>query len=109
VTVGILSDDERRVVAEQRLGFVVTCCPNGTPNLSPKGTVAAWDGDQLVVTDIASLRSVPYLRRKPALKVNVVDPIARTAYRFKTTVTVHDGGEVYDGVVASYRRRGASS
>ena len=32
----------KRVVEEQRLGFVATVSPDGTPNLSPKGTTAVW-------------------------------------------------------------------
>ena len=30
---GILTDDMQRVVREQRLAFVATVCPDGTPNL----------------------------------------------------------------------------
>jgi hypothetical protein len=44
----LLTADMKRVVAEQRLGFVATVCPDGTPNLSPKGTIAVWDDDYLV-------------------------------------------------------------
>lgn len=43
----MLTDDMKRVVEEQRLGFVATVCPDGTPNLSPKGTTAVWDDDRL--------------------------------------------------------------
>jgi uncharacterized protein len=32
---GLLTADMKRVVEEQRLGFVATVCPDGTPNLSP--------------------------------------------------------------------------
>jgi predicted pyridoxine 5'-phosphate oxidase superfamily flavin-nucleotide-binding protein len=39
---GILTNDMKRVVEQQRLGFVATVCPDGTPNLSPKGTTAVW-------------------------------------------------------------------
>ncbi len=52
--VGILTDDMKRVVREQRLGFVATVCPDGTPNLSPKGTTAAWGDDHLIFADIRS-------------------------------------------------------
>jgi hypothetical protein len=31
-----LTADMKRVVMEQRLAFVATVCPDGTPNLSPK-------------------------------------------------------------------------
>src|SRR5215207_674861 len=99
----------RRLVAEQRLGFVATVCPDGTPNLSPKGTVAVWDDDRLVFADIASPRTVANLRRNSAVEVNVVDPIARRGYRFKGTATVHDGGEIHDEVVVWYRRNGTAS
>ena len=34
------TDDMKRIVAEQKLAFVATVCPDGTPNLSPKGTIA---------------------------------------------------------------------
>jgi hypothetical protein len=37
---GILTDDMKRIVREQRLGYIATVCPDGTPNLLPKGTTA---------------------------------------------------------------------
>jgi predicted pyridoxine 5'-phosphate oxidase superfamily flavin-nucleotide-binding protein len=46
--VGILTDDMKRVVRQQRLAFVATVCADNTPNLSPKGTIAVWDDDHLV-------------------------------------------------------------
>jgi len=38
-----LTADMKRVVVERRLAFVATVCPDGTPNLSPKGTISVWD------------------------------------------------------------------
>jgi predicted pyridoxine 5'-phosphate oxidase superfamily flavin-nucleotide-binding protein len=35
-SMGILTGDMRRVI-EAELGFIATVCPDGTPNLSPKG------------------------------------------------------------------------
>ena len=34
---GILTDDMKRLVDEQQLGFWVTVCPDGSPNLSRRG------------------------------------------------------------------------
>jgi hypothetical protein len=48
IHMGILSDDMKRLVRDQRLGYIATVCPDGTPNLSPKGTTAVWDDDHLV-------------------------------------------------------------
>ena len=36
----ILTDDMKRLIDEQRLGFFATVCADGSPNLSPKGTIA---------------------------------------------------------------------
>ena len=36
-----LTEDMRHVIAEQKLAFVATVCPDGTPNLSPKGTIGS--------------------------------------------------------------------
>jgi hypothetical protein len=66
----------KRVVGEQRLGFVATVCPNGTPNLSPKGTTAVWDDDHLVFANIRSPGTLANLRQNPNVEVNVVDQFA---------------------------------
>src|SRR5215207_7498905 len=97
------------VVREQKLGYVATVCPDGTPNLSPKGTTAVWDENRLVFADIASPRSVANLRANPAVEINVVDPIARKGWRFKGRGAVHDGGVMFDEVVSWYRRSGTVS
>jgi hypothetical protein len=34
-----LTSDMKRVVDQERLGFFATVCPDGSPNLSPKGTL----------------------------------------------------------------------
>jgi uncharacterized protein len=107
--VGILTEEMQRVVREQKLGYVATVCPDGTPNLSPKGTTAVWDEHRLVFADIASPRSVANLRANPAVEINVIDPIARKGWRFKGRGAVYNGGAMFDEVVAWYRRNGTAS
>jgi uncharacterized protein len=104
---GILTEDMKRVVDEQRLAFVATVCPDGTPNLSPKGTTAVWDDDHLVFADIRSPGTVENLRHNDGIEVNVVDPIARKGYRFKGVARVVERGTMYDRVLAFYERRGS--
>ena|ERR1700716_895324 len=86
---GILTDDMKRIVREQRLGFIATVCPDGTPNLSPKGTTAVWDDDHLMFADIRSPQSVQNIEHNPSVEVNVVDPLVRKGYRFKGRGVVH--------------------
>ena len=44
----MLTEDMIRVVRKHRLGFVATTNPNGTPNLSPKGTFVVIDQQHLI-------------------------------------------------------------
>lgn len=104
---GILTKDMQQVVNEQRLGYIATVCPDGTPNLSPKGTTTVWDDDHLIFADICSPNTVANLRQNPALEINVVDTILRKGYRFKGTATVFAEGAQFDEMVAFYRRRGS--
>jgi enoyl-CoA hydratase len=93
---GILTDDMKRVVKEQKLGFIATVCPDGTPNLSPKGTTEVWDDDHLMFVDICSPGTMANLRQNPAIEINVVDQLVRKGYRFKGTAEVLDTGPVFE-------------
>jgi predicted pyridoxine 5'-phosphate oxidase superfamily flavin-nucleotide-binding protein len=106
---GALSPDAQRVVEEQRLGFVASVNEDGTPNLSPKGTLAVLDADHLVFADIRSPRTVENVRRRPAVEINVVDPIGRMGYRFRGLARVVDSGDELDRLVAFYRARGSAN
>ena len=97
----------KRVVEEQRLGFVATVCSDGTPNLSPKGTTAVWDDDHLVFANIRSPGTLANLRQNPNVEVNVVDPFLRKGYRFKGVGSVLESGALYDKAIAFYRKRGS--
>ncbi len=99
---GVLTEEMKQLVREQSLGFVATVCPDGTPNLSPKGTTTVWDDDHLVFADIASPGTIENLRANPAVEVNVVDPISRKGFRFKGTAELVGDGPVFDEVVAWY-------
>jgi uncharacterized protein len=106
---GLISADMERVVEEQRLGFVATVCPDGTPNLSPKGTTAVWDADHLVFANIRSPGTLANLRQNPHVEVNVVDPFVRKGYRFKGVAAVLEAGPLYDQIIAFYQERGVAN
>ena len=103
---GILTGDMKRVVSEQRLAYVATVCPDGTPNLSPKATTTVWDDDHLVYADIRSPNTRENLRHNPVVEVNVVDPVSRKGYRFKGRAAVLTEGAVHGEILEMYRRRG---
>ena len=101
-----LSEEMKRLVERQRLGFVATICPDGTPNLSPKGTVSVLDDEHLIFADIRSPGTVSNLRTNPNVEVNVVDHFVRKGYRFKGTAQVLDSGSDFDRHVAFFSKRG---
>ena len=104
---GVLTADMKRVVEQQRLGFVATVCPDGTPNLSPKGTTAVWDDDHLIFANIRSPGTLANLRQNPNVEVNVVDPFVRKGYRFKGLASILESGPLYDKLLAFYTERGS--
>lgn len=106
---GILTDDMRRVVSEQRLGFIATVNADGTPNLSPKGTMAVWDEDHLCFADIRSPGTVANLASFPSVEVNVVDVLYRKGYRFKGRGELHRSGSTFEEGVRRYRAAGSRS
>src|SRR3954454_11472925 len=88
----ILTDDMKRLIREQRLGFYATVCEDGSPNLSPKGTTYVLDDDHLFFADVRSPQTVENIRRGSLVEVNVVDPLDRTGYRFKGPAAIHEPG-----------------
>ena len=107
---GTLTEDMRRLVREQRLGFHATVDEDGTPNLSPKGTTGVWDDDHLFFVDVRSPRTVANVRRGSWVEVNVVDPFVRKGYRFKGPAVVHDRGtDAFTGAVERVRSAGVTT
>jgi predicted pyridoxine 5'-phosphate oxidase superfamily flavin-nucleotide-binding protein len=101
-----LTRDMRRVVLEQKLGFAATVCPDGTPNLSPKGTTTVWDDEHLLFADIWSPQTVRNLAENPSIEINVVDPIVRKGYRFKGRARLHSDGDIFERGLALLAERG---
>ena len=104
-----LTEDMKRIVSEQRLGFIASICPDGTPNLSPKGTTAVWDDEHLIFANICSPGTIANVQRQPIVEINVVDPVARKGYRFKGPATVYKEGPLFEQGLAFYRNRGTAS
>src|SRR6476620_7171543 len=89
---GILTDDMKRLIDEQKLAFHATVCPDGSPNLSPKGSTRVWDDDHLFFADICSPQTTANIRAGSLVEVNVVDPFVRKGYRFKGQADIYERG-----------------
>ena len=103
-----LTNEIKEFVNKQKLGYAATVCPDGTPNLSPKGTTIAWDDEHLVFADIHSPGTVNNLLSNPSIEINVVDIFTRKGYRFKGSAKVFSGGPVFDEVLSYYKNAGSN-
>ena len=101
----MLNEQMKQVVERVRLAFVATVCPDGTPNVSPKGTLCVLDDEHLVFADLRSPGTIANLRANPSVEVNVVDSFSRKGYRFKGAAIVHERGPAFDDAVSFYARR----
>ena len=104
---GILTQEIKEFVKQTKLGFVATVCPDGTPNLSPKGTTTVWDDDHLVFADIHSPGTVNNLLANPSIEINIVDVFTRKGYRFKGISKVLSGGSLFDEIATFYKNTGS--
>ena len=95
-----------KFVSQQKLGFVATVSPNGTPNLSPKGTISVLDKNTLVFANIRSPQTIENLEKNPSIEINIVDPFSRRGYRFKGIAKIISDGEEYNKIILSYRQNG---
>jgi predicted pyridoxine 5'-phosphate oxidase superfamily flavin-nucleotide-binding protein len=104
-----LTADMERVVSEQKLCFAATVCADGSPNLSPKGTVAVWGPEELAFLDLASPQTIENLRRDPRIELNVVDQRLRKGYRFKGSAEVVTGHEELEAAFERFDARGVQA
>jgi len=99
----------RKLLSEQKLGFIATVSPDGTPNLSPKGTIIAWDENTLAFADIRSPQTMRNIRNNPSIEINVVDPFSRKGFRFKGVAKIISNGKKYDKILSHYQKSGVKS
>ena len=102
----MITEKIRKFVSQQKLGFVATVSQDGTPNLSPKGTISVLDENTLVFANIRSPQTIENLEKNPSVEINIVDPFSRRGYRFKGIAKIISDGEEYDKILLSYKQNG---
>jgi len=103
-------DDEiRNFVNFQKLGYVATISSDGSPNLSPKGTIAILDDSRLVFANIRSPQTVENLTKNPSIEINVIDPFSRMGYRFKGIANILSDGDDFKKIIVYFEKKGIKS
>ena len=99
----------KNLVNFQKLGYVATVSPDGTPNLSPKGTIAILDDSRLVFANIRSPKTIENLTKNPSIEINVIDPFSRLGYRFKGLAKILSDGEDFENILDYFKQKGIKS
>ena len=104
-----ISNSLKKFLDEQKLGYVATVSGDGTPNLSPKGTIIPWDKTTIAFADIRSPNTMKNLESNPNLEINVIDPLLRKGFRIKGIARIIKEGQNYDEILNHYKERGVKS
>jgi len=104
-----IPDNIKNFVNFQKLGYVATISKDGTPNLSPKGTIAVIDESTLAFADIRSPQTMQNLKENSSIEINVVDPFQRSGYRFKGDGKIIIEGSEFDKILDYYANAGVKS
>lgn len=88
-----IDQDMRTIIDDAMIAFAATVCEDGSPNLSPKGSVRVYDDDHLIFMDIDSPHTMANLRRDPRIEINAIDVFRRRGYRFKGTARIVPPGD----------------
>ena len=104
-----ISEEIKNFVNFQKLGYDATVSKDGTPNLSPKGTIVVMSESTLAFADIRSPQTIQNLQDNPSVEINVVDPFQRLGYRFKGDGKIINEGSEFDKILDYYINAGIKS
>lgn len=93
----------------QKLGYVATVNSDGTPNLSPKGTIIGWTENTLAFADIRSPGTIKNLQSRPNVEINVIDPLLRKGYLFSGEAKIIQEKPEFEKILNHYRKNGVKS
>ena len=103
----VLTDDMKRIIDEQRLGFVATVSADGTPNLSPKATFVVLDDETLAFAEIRSPNTLRNIANGSKVDINFVDAFVRKGYRFKGSAEILERGSAgFDDLIGLFAGSG---
>lgn len=106
-----ITQEMKDMIARLRLSYVATVSPDGSPNVSPRGSLKVVDGHRLAWADILSPNTMRNLAVNPRVEVVLVDPLLRRGFRFRGTAQASTDETVVrlvaSGLGAEYPVRGA--
>ena len=102
---GIITGDHRKLIEEVGLCNVASAAADGTPNVSPKGSIAVLDDAHLVFAEIMSPHTRENLEENPRVAVFVCKPEKFQGFQFKGTAELSTEGAVFDMLVQTIKEK----
>ncbi len=75
-----------------RLGFIATVAPDGTPNVSPKGTFVVLDEETIAFGEMRSPNTIANIAHQAEVEVNFVDVLSRKGTRIRGKAEIVEKG-----------------
>ena len=89
---------------KNKMAWVATASPDGTPNATPKGSVQVLDDEHLIFADLFSLKTRDNLQKNPKVAVTVIDEKKYKGYQFKGVAELVDSGPVFEKVAEQLKK-----
>ena len=103
----MITEEMRRLIEENTLGFVATVAADGSPKVSPKATTVVLDGTHVAFGDLRSPGTVRNILERPAVELNYVDVFRRKACRLTGRARYHKrGAPEFDALLPRYAKWG---
>jgi len=102
---GKITEDHRNLIEEVGLCYVASASADGTPNVSPKGSIAVLDDDHIVFAEIMSPHTRENLQENSKVAVFVCKPEKFKGFQFKGTAELASDGPVFDMLVQTIKEK----
>jgi len=86
-----------------KLAWVATASKDGTPNVTPKGSLKLLDEHHVLFADLFSLKTRKNLLENNKVAVTVVDAATGKGYQIKGTAEVTSSGPLFGETAASLK------
>ena len=103
----LITPQMKMIAKNHPVGMVATVNADGTPNVSPKGTMEVLDDHTLMFAEIASPTTLANLKERPAIEINFLDVLTRKCFRAKGTAeVVSKDSPSFDALFAHFEKWG---
>lgn len=100
-----LTQEMKDLIATQQ-SFVATVNPDGTPNVSPKGSTRALDDEHIAYNESTGKQTWGNVGRGSKVAIVVVDRERTKGFRFVGTPEAVTSGPVYDQAAETNKKAG---